>query len=433
MIYCWLRRDLRLTDNTALYHALLEARDTGQSVQILFIFDPEILNNLRADDSRVAFIHEALSDLQKKLKQFKSSIRVEYNKVENVFSEILAVNEIKSLYYAEDFEPYAIRRDKAVTALLKKNRIQVHRVVDQVQMHPAEVLKKDNTPYTVFTPYFKAYTRKLLNKPVQYYNSEDYLKYLNRSDYSLPALKKTGFTGAAFKLPPLIINEGRLQSYHLNKEEPVKDATTHLGIHLRFGTLSPRRLLDYAEKINHEFFRQLIWREFFMMILYHFQYVTEGPFRKKYAAIKWRRSDSDFEKWCRGQTGYPLVDAGMRQLNQTGFMHNRLRMVTASFLSKHLLIDWRRGEKYFAEKLLDFELASNNGGWQWAAGTGCDAAPYFRIFNPESQQKKFDPEFQFIKKWVPEFDTPDYAEPVVEHKSARQRVLKTYKQALSTD
>ncbi len=425
----WFRRDLRLHDNAGLYHAL----KNHSIVLPLFIFDTEILSDLQSkNDARVTFIYQQLTRLNQQLKKLGSSLFVKIGKPETVWKDIVENDKISAVYTNTDYEPYAKKRDESVNELLTKKGIGFYRYKDHVIFEKNEVLKNDNKPYTVFTPYMKKWKTIFFNQSTNYYPVNEVSdRFFNKSDFDFPSLLTIGFEENDMDFPEKEMNEEVIKNYHLNRDFPARQGTSQLGIHLRFGTISIRQVVEKARRLNEIWLNELIWREFFMAVLYHFPYVETKPFRQKYDAIPWRNKPDEFEKWCKGFTGYPIVDAGMRELNKTGYMHNRVRMITAGFLTKHLLIDWRWGEAYFAEKLLDYELASNNGNWQWAAGTGCDAAPYFRVFNPYTQSKKFDPEMKYIKKWVPEVNSIRYPEPIVEHKFARQRAIDTYKKSLS--
>lgn len=422
----WFRRDLRLDDNHGLYHALT----SGLPVLPVFIFDTQILEKLEdPDDARVTFIYQQITVLHKKLKEAGSSLWVDIGKPVEVFQKLLDTFQIRLVFTNHDYEPYAIARDHEIAQMLKARGVSFHTFKDQVIFEKNEVLKPDGTPYTVFTPYSKAW--KALLTPPESYPSEKHLHALLRTEpLRLPTLEEIGFKESGLDVPPPDISEEIIRSYDKTRDFPALKGTTRLGVHLRFGTLSIRDLVRVALKLNPVYLNELIWREFYMMILWHFPYVTESAFKPEYNRIPWLNREEDFEAWKAGRTGYPMVDAGMRELAQTGYMHNRLRMITASFLTKHLLIDWRWGEAWFARKLLDFELASNNGGWQWAAGTGVDAAPYFRIFNPGLQAQRFDPQGAYIRRWIPELDTASYPFPIIEHSFARDRALKVYKKAL---
>jgi deoxyribodipyrimidine photo-lyase len=428
----WFRRDLRLNDNTGLYYAL----NAELPVLPIFIFDRNILDQLEnRKDARVDFIYRALDELQRELIQYKSSLEVFCGKPAEIFSSLSEKYQICKVFTNEDYEPYARDRDAEVERLLETKDISFQSYKDHVIFSKQEILKDDGLPYTVFTPYSKKW-KILLDKEgfdfLRTYPTTKYCKNLFQKDQNpLPGLNSLGFSSSGQQFSSSVPDPDLIRKYGDNRDFPGLDATSHLGVHLRFGTISIRRLAKMAAKLNAVFLNELIWRDFYQMILWHFPRVGRGyAFKEIYERIHWRNNELEFSRWCRGETGYPLVDAGMRQLNETGFMHNRLRMVTASFLSKHLLIDWRWGEAYFAGRLLDFDLASNNGGWQWAAGCGCDAAPYFRIFNPSLQQKKFDPDGSYIKRWLPDLKEPDYPKPIVEHAFARVRAIKVYRDGL---
>lgn len=414
----WFRRDLRLKDNASLFHSL----QNGNPVLPVFIFDDEILNELPKDDARVSFIYQQLELIHKKLKETGSGLRTYKGNILKIWTQIIHEYRISDVYFNNDYEPYAIGRDEAVKTLLKENHIQTHSCKDQVIFEKEEIVKDDGNPYTVFTPFMKKWKKVLADhEKMETYpiTLEGFLPF----DGEFPSLMELGFKPSPIKVPPVKFDS--ISQYEHTRNIPSMNGTTRLGSHLRFGTLSIRALV---KKYFHQtaFINELIWREFFMQILYNYPRVVNQNFRTKFDKIIWRNDQAEFVKWCNGLTGYPLVDAGMRELNATGYMNNRVRMVTAGFLCKHLLIDWRWGEAYFAENLLDYELASNNGNWQWAAGTGCDAAPYFRVFNPVEQQKKFDPHFTYIKRWVPEWGSSKYPSPMVDHKFARQRALEAY-------
>lgn len=418
----WFRRDLRLVDNTGLYHAL----SCGLPVLPVFIFDDDILENLQKDDPRVNFIHESLNGMDTKLTAFESGVLIKKGLVEPVWKELIATYNVKKVFFNKDYEPYAIKRDQDLKVFLEGNGIEVHHYKDDVIFEEKEVLKDDGTPYKVFTPYKNRWLQTFKSTSFQ---NISYKKELLQNCYKFQnefkSLVSIGFTESLIKVKPY--NLEAMNDYENHRNFPAQDKTSYLSPHLRFGTVSIRKLVTMAMQTNATFLSELIWREFFKVVLFHFPKVVTNNFRAAYDGVQWRNDPQDFKKWCEGTTGYPIVDAGMRELNATGYMHNRTRMVVASFLCKHLLIDWRLGEAYFAEKLLDYELSSNNGNWQWAAGTGCDASPYFRVFNPESQQKKFDKDCIYIRKWVKDFDELTYPEPIVEHKFARERAIATYK------
>jgi deoxyribodipyrimidine photo-lyase len=421
VVFFWFRRDLRLDDNTGLYHAL----KSGRPVIPLFIFDKNILNNLSdRRDKRLLFIYNALLEIGKNLKHYSRNLAIYHGKPLDIWQQLLTQYEIEAVYANHDYEPYACRRDSEIESLLMKKGVVFKRYKDQVIFEKDEVLTANGRPYTVYTPYSKRWRNQMHTIPLSNFSVKNLVgHFFNIPHAAFPSLSEIGFKAAFFGFPPKKIDEGLLKTYHLYRDFPALERTSRLGIHLRFGTVSIRDIMRKALKLNDAFLGELIWREFFMQILWHFPQVIHQPFRTIYNKMPWLNDSNDFKRWCNGETGYPLVDAGMRQLNATGFMHNRVRMVTASFLTKNLLIDWRWGENYFAEKLLDFELASNNGNWQWAAGCGCDAAPYFRVFNPEIQQKRFDKDFIYIKKWIPEFGSARYPKPMIEHGFARERYL----------
>ena len=425
----WFRRDLRFFDNTALFHAL----NSGLKVLPIFIFDADILDKLNKDDKRVQFIYQALESLNLLLKPYKSAIKSFYGKPEDIILKIFSEYEVKKVFANHDYEPYAIARDLKIEKVLKEKGIVFHTYKDQVVFEKTDVTKVSGEPYTVFTPYSYKWLEKLSQDKnhLHNWNSEGYIhNFIEVEDNNPFQLSDIGFSMNRDVFQKLEINKPTLSNYGETRDFPALDTTSRAGIHLRFGTVSIRQLVKSAMELNPVWLNELIWREFFMQILYHFPHVENHPFKHKYQFINWINNENDFEAWKKGLTGYPLVDAGMRELNETGFMHNRARMVTASFLIKHLLINWQWGEAYFAEKLLDFDLSANNGNWQWAAGTGCDAAPYFRIFNPTTQAEKFDKNNIYIKKWVPEYASSKYCKPIVEHSFARARCLEAYKAAL---
>lgn len=419
----WFRRDLRLADNAGLYHALRE----NKQVLGIFIFDTVILSQLEDKmDRRVDFIHQSLLHLKSELEKLGSSLLILHGNPVSIFKK----NTPKVVYANHDYEPYAIQRDTQVKEVLELRGSSLRTFKDQVIFEKDEVVKDDGTPYTIFTPYSRKWKARLNPFYQKSYPVEKYLDHLKAmKPLPLPALADIGFEATGAQFPERKIRRAVIERYHEQRNFPAVEGTTRLSVHLRFGTVSIRKLVQVAKK-NEAWLNELIWRDFYQMILWHFPHV-EKAFKPAYDKIAWRHDELDFERWCKGNTGYPIVDAGMRELNATGFMHNRVRMVVASFLTKHLLIDWRWGEAYFAEKLLDFDLAANNGGWQWAAGSGCDAAPYFRVFNPEIQTEKFDPDREYIKKWVPEVGTESYAAPMVEHAFARERALRVYKEGLA--
>ncbi|MFK7951242.1 MAG: deoxyribodipyrimidine photo-lyase [Ekhidna sp.] len=424
----WFRRDFRIEDNAALFYALKE----NNPVQPIFIFDSEILDKLEnKQDARVEFIHQELTRLSEELKDKGSSLDVRIGSPMDVWKRLIEDYDIGMVYANRDYEPYARERDKSVYELLEKAGIAFKAKKDHVIFEKDEITKNDGKPYVVYTPYSKLWKKKLNDFYRKAYPSESIDNWNSSAEKSMPSLQDIGFEPAGIPFPSRELNEEIVEDYHNLRDIPSVRGTSRLSLHFRFGTVSIRKLVSEAMSLNEKYLNELIWRDFYQAILWHFPKVVERNFSAKYDGVKWRNNEAEFKKWCEGKTGYPIVDAGMRELNKTGFMHNRVRMIVASFLTKHLLIDWKWGEAYFAEKLLDFELASNNGGWQWAAGTGVDAAPYFRIFNPYTQTQKFDPQLKYIKKWVPEFEMTTYPDPVVDHKAARERCLEVYKEGIA--
>ena len=418
----WFRRDLRLEDNKALFFA----QQSGFPVLPIFIFDNNIILELDANDGRISFIYNNLKAIHSTLADYNSALYCLKGKPIEVWKQLINEFEIASVFANKDYEPYAIQRDKEIGELLSQNNIPLNLYKDQVIFEENEVLKSNNEPYTVFTPYKNCWLSEFINADLKDYSNakkSNFFKF--RKD--LPSLNSLSFKYSDIQIKPYNID--KLNDYELYRNIPSVDGTSNLSPHLRFGTISIRRIVNKV-KHNEPFLNELIWREFFMQILFHFPKVINQNFKSKYDNILWRNNKEEFDKWCIGATGYPIVDAGMRELNATGYMHNRVRMITAGFLCKHLLIDWRWGETYFAKKLLDFELSSNNGNWQWAAGTGCDSAPYFRIFNPSEQLKKFDKQLIYINKWIPELNSHEYPLPMVEHDFARKRALERYKEGL---
>lgn len=426
----WHRRDLRIDDNAALYKAL----KTGSNVLPVFIFDNNILDDLPKDDQRVLFIHQTIEQLKSQYQSYGSDLQVYYGNPIELIPQIAFKNKVSTVYVNRDYEPYALKRDKQVYDLLKLKGIEFLGAKDHVVFEKNEILKADGKPYTVYTPYSKKWKALLNPFYLKTYPAEKYAHNLIQvnNKTTLISLKEMGFESEQkVKFPSPKVNESVINKYDVTRDIPSVLGTSRLSLHLRFGTISIRKLATIAKDTNEKYLNELIWRDFYQMIIFHFPHSVDKAFKPVYDNVIWENDKHLFSLWCEGKTGYPIVDAGMRELNQTGFMHNRVRMITSSFLVKHLLVDWRWGEAYFAEKLLDFELASNVGGWQWAASSGCDAAPYFRVFNPTLQQEKFDKDFRYIKKWIPEFGSKDYPKPIVEHKFARERVIQRYKEALS--
>lgn len=425
----WFRRDLRLTDNAALSHAL----QSGNPVLPIFIFDKNILDLLEDKaDRRVAFIHAALGEMQQKLLKLGSTLEVYHGTPLEIFKNLTSKYTVEQVFANHDYEPYALERETFIRHFLESNNSNLLTFKDQVVFEKNEVLKDDGTPYTIFTPYSRKWKSILTDEHLKTFATQKYFNnFFQQPARPIPSLHSMGFIGVDKPFPPQSLDAELVKKYADQRNFPAVKGTSKLGVHLRFGTISIRELAQKSRGLSETFLNELIWRDFYHMILFHFPQVGKyKAFKPQYDTIEWRKDEGDFERWCNGQTGYPIVDAGMRELNETGFMHNRVRMIVASFLAKHLLIDWRWGEAYFAQKLLDFDLAANNGGWQWAAGSGCDAAPYFRIFNPYLQTQKFDPKFEYIKKWVPEFQEFTYPAPIVVHEEARKRCLEVYGKAL---
>ena len=428
----WHRRDLRLHDNAGLYHAL----KSGFEVLPVFIFDSDILDKLDDKrDRRVAFIHKAIAEMQTILVAACSTMIVRYGKPADVWAQLCAEFEVAEVHTNHDYEQYARHRDAQIGAYLNANGTAFYTHKDQTIFEKTEIVSGAGTPYTVFTPYSRKWKEALAASGLKSYPSEKHAdNFLKTDPRPVVALAEMGFEDPGLPFPTREVRREIIQKYETLRDLPAVPGTSRLSVHLRFGTVSIRELARLGMELSEKWLNELIWRDFYMQILWNFPHVGQGrAFRKEYEMIEWRNNPAEFQRWCDGQTGYPIVDAGMRELNATGFMHNRVRMVVASFLTKHLLIDWRWGEAYFAQKLLDFDLSANNGGWQWAAGSGCDAAPYFRVFNPTAQTQKFDPQLVYIKKWVPEINSFDYPRPMVEHATARDRCLTTYKKALKRE
>jgi deoxyribodipyrimidine photo-lyase len=426
----WFRRDLRLDDN----HGFFKALKSNRPVLPIFIFDSEILEKLPEDDARVTFIYDTLQNMRSRLEnKHDSSIAMFHGKPIDIYKQLAIDYDIKEVYTNHDYEPYAKERDNEIAQFLKAQHIAFNTFKDQVIFEKDEVVKKDGLPYKVYTPYMKLWKAQFRLQPLEIYDTEsNFGNLINENEFPNLSLSEIGFKRSNQRIVDYTVTPTLIQQYEETRNFPAKDSTSKIGPHLRFGTVSVRKMVQKAiTEENEIFWQELIWREFFMQILWHFPHTAKDSFKSKYDRIDWRNNEEEFKLWCEGQTGYPLVDAGMRQLNKTGFMHNRVRMLVGSFLCKHLLIDWRWGEAYFAEKLHDYDMSSNVGNWQWVAGSGVDAAPYFRIFNPTSQILKFDKELNYIKKWVPEFQELTYAKPMVDHKEARERCLRVYKEAVS--
>ena len=425
----WHRRDLRIEDNAGLHKAL----KSGGKVQSIFIFDKNILEKLPKNDQRVLFIHQEIARLKSEYQLFGSDLKVFYGAPLEIIPRLVEEHEITSVFTNRDYEPYALERDSLLFEKLEALNCDFIGAKDHVIFEKNEVLKDDGLPYTIFTPYSRKWKAKLNENYLSAYPTLEYIENLQHSALQelIPMLEMGFESTQLFPFPERLPDEKIITNYSQQRDIPAVRGTSKLSVHLRFGTISIRQLAQQAVNLNESYLNELIWRDFYQMIIFQFPHSVKNSFKKQYDKIVWEKDETNFKAWCEGKTGYPLVDAGMRELNATGFMHNRVRMVVASFLTKHLLIDWRLGETYFAEKLMDFDLASNIGGWQWAASSGCDAAPYFRVFNPSLQQEKFDKQFTYIKKWVPEFGTSSYPAPIVDHKFARERVLDRFKQALN--
>lgn len=426
----WFRRDLRLEDNAGLWKAL----KSGYPVVPIFIFDKNILDKLQDKrDARVTFLHNRLTQLQRQLAKMGATLQVEHSTPLETMKNLAQTYDVKQVFLNRDYEPYARERDEQVFNFWKDNGVEVIGAKDHVIFEKNEVVKADGTPYLVFSPYGKAWRKKLTEYHSKTYPTEVYFEnFLKQDEKPIPSLQEMGFEPTSIELPSSVVDESIIKTYDATRNFPANEkGTTRLGMHLRFGSISVRSLLRKGLAGNDTFVNELIWRDFFQMALYYFPNSREKAIKPKYDLIPWETNMDHYQAWCEGRTGYPIVDAGMRELNATGYMHNRVRMIVASFLTKHLLIDWRLGERYFAEKLLDFDLASNIGGWQWASGSGLDAAPYFRVFNPTSQLEKFDKQLKYVKRWLPEYGTSKYTEPIVDHKWARERCLDRFKTALS--
>lgn len=424
----WFRRDLRLEDNIGLYHSLKSDRTL-----CIFIFDSEILSQIDdIKDKRVSIIYDALEKIHCTLQNFGSSLRIYYGKPNEIWKQVIDEYSPQRVFFNKDYEPYAIKRDQRIVELLTKNKIEHFKYLDHLIFKPNEVLKADKTPYTVFTPYSRKWKEKFIQTKVQKYSSEELLENTVQVNIPILTLSDIGFEKVDHGLLQYQIDPDFIKDYAFERNYPAKSHNSNLGAYLRFGMVSIRNVVNQSHK-EEIFLNELIWREFYAQIMYHFPYSMENSFKRQYDYIVWNDRSDMFEKWCQGQTGYPIVDAGMRELNATGRMHNRVRMIVSSFLTKNLWIDWRLGERYFASKLLDFELASNVGGWQWAASSGCDAVPYFRIFNPTLQTEKFDPKYEYISKWVPEWNTESYPKPIVDFKKSRDEAIIKFKKYLKSN
>lgn len=426
----WFRRDLRIDDNPGLYEAL----GNSKNVIPIFIFDTNIIDNLPSDDNRIKFIWHSLSLLNERLKEVGSKLNVFKGNPLEVFKKIILKYRLTSVYVNRDYEKYSIKRDKEINNFLNENKIAFNASKDHVLFEPNEILKSDGTPYTVFTPYSKKWFEKFYSEKLPQYQIKKLVDNFFKTNYKpIISLSEIGFSNDEIEFEKFNLGDELIKNYNSKRDFPYLNSTSKIGPYLRFGLISVREVgkKTIEKKFDQSFLRQLIWRDFYIQIFFHFPDSENENFKPAYDKIIWLNEEEKFEKWCAGETGYPIVDAGMKELNATGFMHNRVRMIAASFLCKHLLIHWKKGESYFAKKLLDYEMASNVGNWQWVAGTGVDAAPYFRLFNPEIQMKKFDPQKVYIKKWLPKYDPENYLEPIIDHNYARERCLNAYKIALN--
>ena len=445
----WLRRDLRLFDHAALYHALT----SGAQVICVFIFDKAILDSLPRSDRRVAFIHASLCELKQELNALGSDLIVRHGSATALIPRLADEFDADAVYANRDYEPDAIERDEQIEDHLSSEGKSLHLFKDQVIFERDEILNLSGLMYQVFTPYKRAWLAKLNEQALASYQIRPHLQHLKPCAVSpMPDLAQLGFdaVSVAHLLPGMdggeqLFNDfcNRIDGYHDARNFPAQKGVSYLSVHLRFGTVSIRELARTANQIGSQgaqtWLSELIWREFYQQLLWHRPELVTHTFKTEYDTLPFPNNPDYFAAWCAGQTGFPLVDAAMRQLNQTGFMHNRLRMVAASFLVKDLLIDWRWGERYFATHLNDFDLSANNGGWQWAASTGCDAQPYFRIFNPTTQSQRFDPHGQFIRRYCPELahlndknihappPQENYPAPLVDHATQRQAALTLFK------
>ncbi len=420
--FFWFRRDLRLEDNAGLFHALKNG-----NVQCIFIFDTNILDKLEdKNDRRVVFIHRQLERLNDQLKKFGSGLLVKIGNPIEIWKKLTGEYDIKAVFCNHDYEPYARERDSEVEKLLAKKDISFHTFKDQVVFEKSDVVKDDGTPYLVFTPYMKKWRSIFHDTQVMPFETEKYFSNFRKGDQTIPAIEKTGFKNLPIDFPLPVLKKDIIVNYENTRDIPSVAGTSRISVHLRFGTISIRQAVSFAWKLSEKWVNELIWREFYMMILWHFPHVTNSAFKSSMKMLPWKHDEEGFKKWCEGKTGYPIVDAGMHELNETGFMHNRVRMITSMFLTKYLLIDWQWGEAYFAQKLLDFELSSNNGGWQWSAGTGVDAAPYFRFFSMAEQTKRFDPQLKYIQKWLGN-DLSNYPPPIIDYNFARKKCMEFYK------
>ena len=422
----WFRRDLRLEDNHGLYQAALR----GRRVRPLFIFDTDILDKLPRADARVEFILRAVEKLHHDLRALGGGLTVEIGRPIEVIARLIAQHKISEVITNEDYEPYATERDRKIRAQLTAAGVGFTAFKDHVIFGPGDILKDDGTPYRVYGAYARRWRERFTaDMPKPYRSGSALLKVGATRGAGPPTLARLGFTPAGIEFPDPRPSKKIIAEYADTRNLMGVDGTSRMGVHLRFGTISVRKLARISIDSS-VYFGELIWREFFMQVLAHNPRTTRESYDLRFERVRWRSSRADFKRWCEGRTGYPVVDAGMRELNQTGFMHNRARMITGSFLCKHLLLDWRWGERYFALKLLDYDQSSNVGNWQWVAGCGCDPAPYFRVFNPTLQAKRFDPTGLYAGRWIPELEDGSYTDPMVPHEFARRRALGTFSAAV---
>ena len=419
----WFRRDIRLEDNIGLS----QATKSKYPVIPIFIFDEKITLNLPKNDTRINFIYKNLKKLNDLLfEKFNSKLQVFKGDPIDIIDRIVKEYNVKEVYTNHDYEPYAIKRDSLICKNLKNNKIPLYTFKDQVIFEKNEVIKDNGSPYIVFTPYMRKWKETLKKNYLVLEQSELSNNFHNLNKHNLKEISEYGFEINLSEVLNFDVSKKIIEEYEKKRNFPSLNSTSKIGPFLRFGVISIRSLVKYVLKFDNDtFLNELIWREFFMQILFHFPNSSTNSFKSKYDNIKWVNDKKMFEAWKNGKTGFPIVDAGMNELNKTGFMHNRVRMITSSFLCKQLLIDWRWGEKYFALKLNDYEMSSNVGNWQWASGSGVDAAPYFRIFNPHTQIEKFDKNHDYINNWIDLKN--NYPKEIVKHKEARENCLKTYK------
>tara|TARA_A100000164_G_scaffold376021_1_gene412190 strand:- start:224 stop:1513 length:1290 start_codon:yes stop_codon:yes gene_type:complete len=419
----WFRRDIRLEDNIGLF----QATNSKYPVIPIFIFDEKITLNLPKNDTRINFIYKNLKKLNDLLiEKFNSRLQVFKGNPAKIIDKIAKQYNVKEVYTNHDYEPYAIKRDNLIFKNLKNKKIPFYTFKDQVIFEKNEVIKDNGSPYVVFTPYMRKWKETLKKNYSVLEKNKLSNNFHNLNKYNLKEISEYGFESNISDVLNFDVSKKIIEEYEKKRNFPSLNSTSKIGPFLRFGVISIRSLVRYVLKFKNEtFLNELIWREFFMQILFHFPNSSKSSFKSKYDNIKWVNDKKMFEAWKNGKTGFPIVDAGMNELNKTGFMHNRVRMITSSFLCKQLLIDWRWGEKYFALKLNDYEMSSNVGNWQWASGSGVDAAPYFRIFNPHTQIEKFDKNYDYINNWVDLKN--NYPKEIVNHKEARENCLKMYK------